>query len=258
MPIMQSSFLMPLTQAIPYLVEDTYVRGGLRCAATIADRDAIKAGARKVGMLVYCAETNLYYQLGADKVTWSEFVTDFDLDAALTTDGSIVKATVDGKVQLALSNTNKLPAAPGAGYTLVSTANGGWMFVEMSVLAGKGQRIVQEFEAIDYIEAGTHVDFTFDARPTIMLLQTELNAPDIKLQFYEAVERVDANPYTFISTADRMADTGVQDVDGKLVGLRRYSFVSNKSGGSKVFGRFTNMGSGPARPKVVITYLVLE
>ena len=81
MPIMQSSFLLPLTQAIPYLVEDTYVRGGLRCAATIADRDAIKAGARKVGMLVYCAETNLYYQLGADKVTWSEFVTDFDLDA---------------------------------------------------------------------------------------------------------------------------------------------------------------------------------
>lgn len=257
MPVMQSSFLLPLSPAIPFLVEDVYVKGGFQCVATTAIRDAIKAGARKVGMLVYCADTDTIYALGADKTTWTEFSPDFDLDGALTTDGSIVKANVQGKLQIGLSTTNKLPVPPGAGYIMVSTATG-WMCVEMAALAGKGQRVLQEFEAPDYVEVGAHVDFVLDARPTAMLLQTQLNAPDIKLQFFESVDRVDSNPYTFISTEDRMTDDGIQEIDGKLVAYRRYSFVSNRAGLAKVYGRFTNIGSGPARPKLVLTYLALE
>lgn len=73
MPIRVTSFYLPVSPSIPYILEDVYVRGGFRSVATTAARDGIAAMAKKVGMLVYCEDVDKYYRLGSDKQTWYEF-----------------------------------------------------------------------------------------------------------------------------------------------------------------------------------------
>lgn len=73
MPIRVTSFYLPVSPSIPYILEDVYVRGGFRSVATTAARDEIAAMAKKVGMLVYCEDVDKYFRLGADKLTWYEF-----------------------------------------------------------------------------------------------------------------------------------------------------------------------------------------
>lgn len=51
--------------------EALYGKGGYRTVATTAERDAIPAARREVGMLVFVAADSLRYRLGADLVTWS-------------------------------------------------------------------------------------------------------------------------------------------------------------------------------------------
>ena len=73
MPIRVTSFYLPVSPSLPYILEDVYVRGGFRSVATTAARDEIAAMAKKVGMLVYCEDVDKYFRLGADKLTWYEF-----------------------------------------------------------------------------------------------------------------------------------------------------------------------------------------
>lgn len=72
MPIRVTSFYLPASPSIPYLLEDVYVRGGFRSVATTTLRDSIAALSLKIGMLVYCQDVDKYYKLGADKQTWYE------------------------------------------------------------------------------------------------------------------------------------------------------------------------------------------
>lgn len=75
MPISLSSFQIPLSPSIPYLLEDTYLKGGYRSVATLANLNAIHPVARKPGMLVYCLETDTIYKLSTDKLTFIEWAT---------------------------------------------------------------------------------------------------------------------------------------------------------------------------------------
>lgn len=53
------------------MLDDAYVRGGLRVVSTLADRDAITADRRKEGMLVLVTgDSNTLYMLTADLTTW--------------------------------------------------------------------------------------------------------------------------------------------------------------------------------------------
>ena len=75
MPLYFTSFMLPASAAIPYLMEDKYIRGGYRSVATVADRDAIVTGQRKAGMRVYCADTQKVYTLNPGALTvWVEVV----------------------------------------------------------------------------------------------------------------------------------------------------------------------------------------
>ena len=73
MPLTISSFQIPLSPSLPYILEDIYLRGGYRSVATQAIMNAIPGPARKAGMLVYCADADTVFQLGADKVTFKPF-----------------------------------------------------------------------------------------------------------------------------------------------------------------------------------------
>jgi hypothetical protein len=54
------------------MLDDVYMRGGLRVVSQLADRDAITADRRKEGMLVLVTgDSNNIYILTADLVTWA-------------------------------------------------------------------------------------------------------------------------------------------------------------------------------------------
>jgi hypothetical protein len=73
MPIFLSSFMLPGSGSVPFILEDTQLRGGFRVVNTTTDRDDIVLGSRKEGILVYVIADSTYYKLGPDLTTWAEF-----------------------------------------------------------------------------------------------------------------------------------------------------------------------------------------
>lgn len=73
MAIQVSSFIIPKGGNQWYILEDKFLKGGLRVAATIAERDAIDVDSRKAGMLVVVQSDGKIYQLEASMVSWREF-----------------------------------------------------------------------------------------------------------------------------------------------------------------------------------------
>ena len=71
MPINLASFLLPRSGQTYFLLEDKYVKGGLRVVADAAERDAIDESTRKPGMLVITANDNVVHRLGTDLVSWT-------------------------------------------------------------------------------------------------------------------------------------------------------------------------------------------
>jgi phage-related tail fiber protein len=74
MPIAIVSNLIPKNSGPFPVVEDRHVKGGFHTYATLVDRDSIPPANKKVGMHVYCAETNLIYVLDSDLTTWIESI----------------------------------------------------------------------------------------------------------------------------------------------------------------------------------------
>lgn len=74
MPIQVASFLIPRNGATWYILEDKYLKGGLRICADEAERTAIHPASLKQGMLVLLITDNKLYQLSdvANK-TWVEY-----------------------------------------------------------------------------------------------------------------------------------------------------------------------------------------
>lgn len=73
MPLTPTSFFIPASPAIPYLMEDKYLRGGYRCVADEAERDSISVAARKPGMRVYVASNGKTWTVASGALTtWIE------------------------------------------------------------------------------------------------------------------------------------------------------------------------------------------
>lgn len=261
MPVNMTSFLLPASAALPYLLEDIYLRGGMRCVATLAIRDAMSVGNKKPGMLCYVTETKKMYQLGVDNITWEEAKfggSEYKFEAPFVTAVDETGLTVVG-----LDPSKQVPEPPYAGMTLVSGANGAMFWADLSGSENMGVRKTVEYEAPNYITPGMQVDFDLAMNRTIMLLSVTLNAFDIELSAFESSDRTDRNPYLFRSTANFLTDDGVfYDVDADnnpiMRKLRRYSFLSNKDNTSSISWRMKNIGTSPAKPKLTVTYLVLE
>jgi hypothetical protein len=64
----------------PIDVADTYPthlasrgKGGLRCISSSSDLDDIPVGCREVGMQVYTETEDIYWKLGSDLTSWTEW-----------------------------------------------------------------------------------------------------------------------------------------------------------------------------------------
>lgn len=74
MPIQMASFFVPKNGASWYLVEDSYLKGGMRVVANISARSAIHPANLKAGMIVVTADNNKLWQLASDLITWTELL----------------------------------------------------------------------------------------------------------------------------------------------------------------------------------------
>lgn len=258
MPVMMSSYLLPLSPSLPFLVEDTYVKGGFRVVATFSDLGLIVAFAKKQGMLAYVTDEDKYYKLLADKKTWVEFKLGADLGDQLAAEDPILLVKQDTKYVIGLNPSQRIPAPPGAGYQLFSGPSGSLIWVDVTGTESRGQRVNVEYTAPDYITAGNFVDFSIPAHAAAMLISVTVNCADVMLQLFESNQRLDTNPYTFVSSADKLQDDGITVIDGKNVKTRRYSFLASSDDTKRFYGRFTNVGSGKVLPSLHITYLALE
>ncbi|AXG66872.1 hypothetical protein HOU08_gp146 [Dickeya phage vB_DsoM_JA29] len=254
MPVMLTSFLLPSNTALPFLVQDIHLKGGLRCVKSSADRDAIKSGARSAGMMVWVSDDKQMYQLADDLTTWE----DAKLGNNLVFKSPLkVVQNANNEQEVSLEDSQLIPKADQPGLVLTSGANGALSWSNFGGSAGAGARLNVEYSAQDFINPGENLNFTLDMSQTCMLLVVELNAFDIEIQFHTTDERNDRNPYLFRSTVDFLSDDGVTIEDNTIIKHRRYAFVSVPSGKTH-YGVMRNLGSSPAQPKLSVTYLVME
>lgn len=75
MAIQVSSFLVPKNFNSWYILEDRYLKGGLRVCTTLEEREAIPPESRKHGMLVVVQAEEKMWMLNEDLETWKEFKT---------------------------------------------------------------------------------------------------------------------------------------------------------------------------------------
>lgn len=73
MAVQLASFMVPKNGNTFFLLEDKYLKGGLRLVADVAERSAINPLSFKAGMLVITQNDKKIWQLGSDLLTWSEF-----------------------------------------------------------------------------------------------------------------------------------------------------------------------------------------
>lgn len=258
MAVLVSSPFAPASTRLMYIMEDIHLKGGMRCVANAVARDAILLGARTVGMLVWCIEEKKLFQLADDRTTWNvAALGGGGADIAFT--NSFTEAVdQEGRRVIGLQNYNKIPKSPGAGYMLQSGPNQTLMWVDSRGNADRGTRQTAVFETPDYLAPGEHLDFNLEMSRTSMLIMVQLNSVDIEVSCYDKKERTDANPYVFRSSANLLVDDGTSIQDGQLVKVRRYGFVANTDNSAFQYWRIKNIGDTPAKPKLTVTFLVLQ
>lgn len=258
MAVALRSFLVPASASIPFLMEDRYLKGGMRCLANVAARDAVLRGARTSGMLVWCIAEKAMYQLAPDLNTWEpaqmggggeQYIFDAPFTEARDAQGNVI---------IGINSSNRIPRSPGSGYILQSGPNQTLMWVDGRGNADRGTRQQASYEAADYIAPGDSIDFNLEMSRTSLMIEVELNAVDIEIQCHTTQARDDANPYIFRSSANLLKDDGTSIQDGELVKLRRFSFAVNMDNTVFQYWTMKNIGDAPAKPKLSVTFLVLQ
>ncbi len=259
MPVSMISFLTPVSPSLPYLVEDIYLRGGMRVVADLVARDKIHPGARKPGMLVWVTAESKLYQLKADNRTWEVASLGGGGSDDLRFVAPFTEAVdADGKRVIGINSGNRIPQSPGAGYALQSGPNQTLIWVDAKQNADRGTRVISTYETPQPLAPGQTINFVLEMSRTAMMVDVTLNAVDIEIQCHSRKERNDANPYIFRSAANLLSDDGTHIEDGKLVKDRRYAFVANVDNSPNQYWTIKNIGDLPAKPKLTVTYLVLQ
>jgi hypothetical protein len=269
MPVAAADFFSPATRYVPFVLEDTYFKGGYRVFNTIADRDKYltdakllsfggtieRSDSRKPMMLCGVIETpNIIYKLDATKEKWEvlEFGTKFKTETPLDFIGP-------DKDKLSIDPNYLLPQegrGPNKILTIRQDGSLGW-----ELRGGiAGVRVTKTYQPLNSIEAGEQHNFELDLGMSVMLLHVELNTVDIELLGFTDSSRQDRNPYLFRSSIDFMKDEGMRYVDGVYEKLRRFAFMVNLSEEPNNLQYFSmkNVGAIGVKPTLKITALTLQ
>lgn len=156
MPLYAAAFFLPTSVAIPYLLEDVYIRGGFRSVKTIDLRNAIKPASRKQGMMVYVEEDKTIYTIVGSiggVQAWSKWNASTYVE--LESDGVVsVEDTDEGGKKLVADPKRVVPVATEeeANCVLLSSITGPvWarkVFVPDSTGASTGNAVVLNEEGV--------------------------------------------------------------------------------------------------------------
>lgn len=274
MPIGIRDYFQPSTQFTPYLLEDTYIKGGYTVFASIQERDDWTTNARdtfgvfnfppidprKEGALAYVVDEGVIYKLANDLETWEELQLglDFETEDPLSFVGS-------GDNQRLTIDRRRILPPPGESGQILGLDEQlvpQWQ----DAIANLGTRSIVEYEMSEQLQSGESHDFAIaDVAKTIMMLRLEVNAVDLQVEGYTTPARDDLNPFKFVSNfapgINLLVDQGIQLQDDlSMLKFRRFSFLSNLEQPPirTHYFRFTNVGDGPMTPKMTLTYLVIE
>jgi hypothetical protein len=197
-----------------YLLEDTYIKGGLQIRDSIAARDLIAIANLKMGQLVLTLEDNKIWKLidlvvpsrenpdAIEKATWEEFLTGGGGG------GGLADAPADGKTYGRQDN----------GWVEVTSGTGDPQVSKARVVAIK---------IIDALPIGIPTNFNMPLAASSLVLRLTVNRP-FKVSIYGTAARDETNPYQFIATEDHLYDDGTMLLaDGSKFRSRNYSILAN-------------------------------
>ena len=112
------------------------------------------------------------------------------------------------------------------------------------------------------IPQDSFIEFDIDLGSSLMVYQITVSRV-VKVEIFGLPDRSDPNPYTFISTPDKLYDDGTTVLsDGSIIKTRQYSIWANLEPipKSKVYARITNIdsGSGPVSIQMLYFTATLE
>jgi hypothetical protein len=262
MAIAASDYFIPRTSFVPYILEDIYIKGGFRVFATLAARDdyIVRAkqlaffedfDSRKIGMLCsVIAENRQVYQLNDDKETWSVFAPGGDFTAVeplFKQDGSL-------RIREAVLLPTVVPGtSAGSSVVLDNDLRPVWG----NPTAGTPGSRSTFNHVFDSIDTGQFGEVELVASSCLILLRMAVNVPDLKVEIFSTPDKIDNNPYTFISTDVYIEDEGIREQNGVVTKFRRFSILANLEVpvASKHYIRVTNVGPVSQVPVIDMLYL---
>jgi hypothetical protein len=267
MPISISTYFLPGSRFVPYLVEDKFIKGGYTVFKTLTDRDDWTTNSkdtfgrfnieeidpRKQGSLCYVMETDLIYKMAEDLETWDElkFGAEYETEAPLE---------VIGNNRLSIDSTRILPPPGTAGQTIALDSNRIPRWVNS--VSNVGTRSSFDYTMDTALESGESHNFAVpDVAASIMILELEVNAIGLKVEGFTSAERIDRNPFTFVSAVGLTVDQGIRIGDDlEETFFRRFSFMSNLEDPvvRTLYFKFTNEDDAPMTPTMTLTYVVIE
>lgn len=259
MPIFLGTFITrsnPTT--VPFVVQDIDLRGGFRVVADHDERNDISNLARVPGMLVLTKDDGIIWQLLDGNTDWVEFQVGGGGGAVQTASDPL---SIDVSGDLSINADRILPAGGNAGEIPVRQSGGGVAWEPNSASGSVGVRSTVTKTDIPSLIVGESNNFTLAMSRSCMLIDVEVNSPDLMVQCFSTVARDDVNPYTFISDTGRLSDVGISELqDESLQYNRRYAFAVNRETPTTtdLYWTITNQGSVSITPVITITYLPLE
>ena len=264
MPVTVTSFFVKANPAIPFLLRDTDLRGGLRVVPDQSylqplseNPSAIPMGARVTGMIVVTQNDNHLHQLQSDGL--------FEDMGALGASSQIKNISaplvIDADGNLTVEEGHTLPQEGNKGDILRLDTNSKPIWAPMAANPGQGIRTTVSFTAPETLAGGQSHDFALLMGRTNILLNVELDVPQVQIEAFGDPSYGESNPYTFKSRPEQMFDDGSRLLsDGTMQFSRRYGFAANTEDpvSETIYWRLLNFGNLPVKPTVSITYTAIE
>lgn len=267
MAINVSSFFAKASPGIPFLLQDTDLRGGLRVVPDAnylkplnEFAEAIPFPARSPGMLVVTKDTMHIHQLAADGIFEDKGL----LGQASSTDlklGDSFYQDAEGNLQI--QQQYSLPSGvsgnPGDLLQLNAALEPVWLPVAAN--PGTGIRTIVSHTLGTALEGGQSETFALLMGRANFLIDVRLDVAQVLLEGFGTSSYDESNPYSFKSRAGQLSDDGSSLLaDGTIRYSRRYSLISNLEApvGETIYWKMTNQGNLPVAPTVTITYTAIE
>lgn len=236
-----------------FILEDIYIKGGLRCLPSLAVRDALPISSVKAGMLVYTPENGGNFwrvkNLDGNTVTWSRLnisdAVNQDPDPDNPSDpvpilGAIdpIFITPEPDNEIMIDPLRILPPTKDAQGIAIAFENQivsldsnlipYWK--DLAAAGMSGVRIHWQITCpvLDVYNSPVY-EFQQDMGRLVIVLHMEVDVPDVRVRCYGTSARDEVNPYHFISTAFILHDDGVTELpDGTYDNKRKYTILCNK------------------------------